>query len=1436
VKRLRVELQVANVNQALQSTPALLVYQPSPLGTPYVSTIRNSAFTATPSAAAKEAVSGNALVGQDKEVDPMVRNLVFPAAATPVAKGSGEVNVKPEARQETQSAPPTQPAQPTHHAGAHATLTSAPKQVAVNSPARSSRKALLSPKARTPEPHRAAAERRAQQSQPGRDSQPTDTVQISVASPPPQLPPPHSPTEGANEPPSSGKNVSFRDSSRYAAKILRDIMKEQTLRLSGADGAHEGEVPHDAAFLAAPPTDPASRKYIGKSPSTKDIHRVIMDFMHDHHLDPRTHYSGIIKAIKIQVLSQLLSRDLSQQAVHDTAMLMAVSSPSFSASKGGSQPRKHRYFASESGPLSPVPLPSEYHMLAQAAGVDTGDTPASALHDSSTPHAASAERAVHQDTEGQDQYSSDAGSDFAPHSTRQQAPQAPSTAKSESGKKFEFPNARRDAATKTHGKKTWVAGSKRAPRSVPSPSSPEQIQRLAAKALQTAVSALSETFKEEMLTETGNRGCIVLCVSYARLHLAFVFVCAAAYPASWLTRYRFNDTGGSGKKTRARSGSGSPWRHHSSVRRSCSCAGCRAASVLGDSTDDYDYQSGYNRHGHRITPKGLPTSTAGAAGFHPDDSESDSVLGTIEEGHSPEGPHGITERENKVIYVEEDVRDGVAGTTSQMREHDSSVDGDQQQFDSGLLNSTVFDVSVAALDRNAHDTVLLAASPIPGVPSTTPAKLRERRSLSPIAVVTRAPSPGRHRNNEHSRAGHDRTERKEPPVLTHFNAQKNPSLPGHQVAVTPAPVPQQPRSTRATARADPMPAQSSTKPPGRVTKLAVSTTPGSLKKARPAPSAATATPTTFSDTASSGRRSPTRSRYCSICLAVANMQPPPGAEYVDAAQCAIHHLPGNAAAVAAPHTPAPAPVQRKRGNAPAAADNEPVFFNPPLVAELGRGTWPGSRGSSPMRGSISEPARDAAPPPYQPVSHTTHHGDSGHYAVYSEPIRASSPVGRRMVSSGFDQGAVGGYDPPALVRTDNGRAVTPQPTARTQVRVLAQPAAPFTPYASRAGAAQQLPLPQPPTVQSHAYPYTPHIAPTYQPSTAQSTTEFTQLLALLQQQQREIDTLRAQSGVQPATFAPIPVPATLAPPQTFHSASTEAPAAEAAHGNRHNTQHDEPISVYKPRLGGSAHTSQRTSSTTSSLWDSNHTTPYGSMPVTTLGSAQQALRPRVPLSPGSARPSLSLPLPSTTGTPLMQLPSTQLASSSSHEFGSTTEHGVHATQATRSPDTARSAFTGLTGWTPCLATPQATPHFSRTDRAADARMDATISTAPQAPMVPYARNAPSQTHMHYQAPQPVQPFRASAETHSVASTASHGTEPFAAVPRSVLSHPTALQSDPTVNAILRCLTERIERLTARWQQTASTELMHPEYGVAVNADGTPKAYVDVSRAKSSVYL
>jgi hypothetical protein len=847
--------------------------------------------------------------------------------------------------------------------------------------------------------------------------------------------------------------------------------------------------------------------------------------------------------------------------------------------------------------------------------------------------------------------------------------------------------------------------------------------------------------------------------------------------------------------------------------------------VLGDSTDDYDYQSGYNRHGQRITPKGLPTSTAGAAGFHHDDSESDSVLGTIEEGHSPEGPHGISEREDKVIYVDDDERDGVAGATSQMREHDSLVNDDQQQFDSGLLNSTVFDVSVAALDRGAHDTVLLAASPIPGVPSTTPAKLRERRTLSPIAVVTRAPSPGRHRNNEHSRAGYGHTERKELPVLTHFNAQKNPSLPGHQVAVTPALVPQQPRSTRATARADPMPAQSSTKPPGRVTKLAVSTTPGSLKKARPAPSAAAATPTTFSDTASSGRRSPTRSRYCSICLAVANMQPPPGAEYVDAAQCTIHHFPSNAAAVAAPHSPVPAPAQRAVGNAPAAVANEPAFFNPPLVAELGRGVWPGSRGSSPMRGSISEPARDAAPSPYQPVSHTTNHGDSGHCAVYSEPIRASSPVGRRMVPSGFDQGAVGGYDPPALVRTDNGRAVTPQLTARTQARVHAQPAAPFTPYASHAGAAQQLPLPQPPAVQSHAYPYTPHIAPTYQPSTAQGTTEFAQLLALLQQQQREIDVLRSQSGVQPATFAPIPVPATVAPPQTFHSASTEAPAAEAAHSNRHNTRHDEPISVYKPRLGGSAHTSQRTSSTTSSLWDSNHTTPYGSMPVNTLGSAQQVARPRVPLSPGSARPSLSLPLPSTTDTPLMQLPSTQLTSSSSPDFGPTAEHGVHTTQATRSPDTARSAFTGLTGWTPSLATPQVTPHFARAERAPDARMDATTGIAPQAPVVSYAQNTPSRTHMPYQAPQPVQSFRASAETQSVASTISHASVPSAALPASK-----ALHSDPTVQAILRCLTERIVRLTARWQQTASTEVLHPEYGVAVNADGTPKAYVDVSRA------
>jgi hypothetical protein len=231
--------------------------------------------------------------------------------------------------------------------------------------------------------------------------------------------------------------------------------------------------------------------------------------MLDHHLDPRTHYSGIIKAIKIQVLSQLLSRDLSDQEVHHTAMLMSVSSPPPTSTKkaGAGSQRLSRYFQGEHAPISPIPMPSEYHDLTDPGsnmaaeyrdgnnqvegqngafhtqGVLTqsprtpqsGVTFASTLSDSASENNSVAEDAPAEDV-----------SHRGPLPAT--APPPPPAQASASPKHFQFPNARRDA-TNSSRKKPWGSAE------------PAQGQKqLAAKALQSAVSALSETFKEEMLS------------------------------------------------------------------------------------------------------------------------------------------------------------------------------------------------------------------------------------------------------------------------------------------------------------------------------------------------------------------------------------------------------------------------------------------------------------------------------------------------------------------------------------------------------------------------------------------------------------------------------------------------------------------------------------------------------------------------------------------------------------------------------------------------------------------------------------------------------------------------------------------------------------------------------------------------------------------------
>lgn len=55
-----------------------------------------------------------------------------------------------------------------------------------------------------------------------------------------------------------------------------------------------------------------------------------------------------------------------------------------------------------------------------------------------------------------------------------------------------------------------------------------------------------------------------------------------------------------------------------------------------------------------------------------------------------------------------------------------------------------------------------------------------------------------------------------------------------------------------------------------------------------------------------------------------------------------------------------------------------------------------------------------------------------------------------------------------------------------------------------------------------------------------------------------------------------------------------------------------------------------------------------------------------------------------------------------------------------------------------------------------------------------------------------------------------------------------LSPDHTGQRILRCLHERIEKLARKYETARAQEILHPLFGVAMNPDGTSKAYVDVS--------
>ena len=121
----------------------------------------------------------------------------------------------------------------------------------------------------------------------------------------------------------------YNEASVIAADILSNILKQQPKRYSSPYAQRN-------LSMRTPSPHNNNKQY---TPSTAHIHHQIVQYMKVHNLDPQVHYTSIIKAIKIHVLSTLLSNDLSQAEVQDTVDLIQ-SSPM--RTNDGSN-RLHRY-------------------------------------------------------------------------------------------------------------------------------------------------------------------------------------------------------------------------------------------------------------------------------------------------------------------------------------------------------------------------------------------------------------------------------------------------------------------------------------------------------------------------------------------------------------------------------------------------------------------------------------------------------------------------------------------------------------------------------------------------------------------------------------------------------------------------------------------------------------------------------------------------------------------------------------------------------------------------------------------------------------------------------------------------------------------------------------------------------------------------------------
>jgi hypothetical protein len=413
-----------------------------------------------------------------------------------------------------------------------------------------------------------------------------------------------------------------RASAVHAARILGSIVLQQQQH-EQEDGGGSSSLQHSHG---------QREKQAPKSPSTREIHVTIERYMRERHLDPYQHYSGIIRAIKVQVLSRLLSRDMSAQEVQDTAALLLASPvPATSAllsPSGRKQQQRHiqRFFDAEAGGsdashaafLSPIVprkgdarYPSEDECDERKFGGLNGTLNLSQEHVKY-----SSQRQKEKDT-----------AEMMKTGTLR------STVLLSKGQRHQWVPSYQNPSSPHQS-------------SVFSPASPKVPAPLAgtsaatAKALHRAVSALSETYSAVDIGDTvpepasapgsgrgGGEG-----KGTGDAMLGEIYKRTARECLNQKEEHQHRQAR-SARKQQQRQWQASPGDYcqeaskrdpaeaaaaleeakhrrlaRGSVRRHCSCDNCQAAPAYGESSDEYDYQTQYNRHGHKVGAPGSSSS------------------------------------------------------------------------------------------------------------------------------------------------------------------------------------------------------------------------------------------------------------------------------------------------------------------------------------------------------------------------------------------------------------------------------------------------------------------------------------------------------------------------------------------------------------------------------------------------------------------------------------------------------------------------------------------------------------------------------------------------------------------------------------------------------------------------------------------------------------